>query len=458
MQSAKITELRDRDWEVLLRSIERDNCVLLLGPELDLALDGGQPRNLASELAAELAEVLSEERDRDVPRNASLSLVAQIFENELSRDVLEMEVERFYRKCADDVVGKTEASFEGLATIPFSMVITSRHDTTFAQILAQNGKEPRTRTYEFTGDRRDILGHLGTAEEPLVYQLHGSLDKVGSVVITENDQLEFLRAVVSENPKLPTDLTNQLRDKNFLFVGFGIRSFQLRLLLHVLDIDRSTKSFALERPVLDEAPVPGIEDALLFFRATGYKTLKILDADLDEFVQALRQKWEARAPTGGVPGSATQQAEGAAVAEDAPSVFISYVSEDQASAQRITDLLRAEGLDPWLDKEGLRVGTKWNEELSDTISRDADFFVVLQSEALSDRLETYVHKEVRLALDRQEMRAGRFIFPVIIDEGANRLDAVNRARIQSMPLYDIDKDGPLLAKEIRREHARQQRR
>jgi hypothetical protein len=143
---------------------------------------------------------------------------------------------------------------------------------------------------------------------------------------------------------------------------------------------------------------------------------------------------------------------------EAPSVFISYVKEDDERAQKLFVHLRKEGLNPWIDTDGLRFGARWNDTLEDAVTKDVDYFIVLQSRALSDRIESYVHKEVKLALQRQELRAGRFIFPVQVDEDAERLEALERAKIQTGTLYNWDVDVQSLAREIRREHARQKRR
>ena len=131
--------------------------------------------------------------------------------------------------------------------------------------------------------------------------------------------------------------------------------------------------------------------------------------------------------------------------------------EELERAQALATSFKAADLNPWIDKEGLRFGDRWSDLLEDTITKTVDYFVVLQSRALSDRMESYVHKEVKLALQRQDLRAGKFIFPVQIDEDAERLESIGRARIQTGTLYDWDHDVAQLAKEIRREHARRRR-
>jgi hypothetical protein len=91
------------------------------------------------------------------------------------------------------------------------------------------------------------------------------------------------------------------------------------------------------------------------------------------------------------------------------------------------------------------------------VQQEVDYFVVLQSRALSNRIESYVHKEVKLALERQDLRAGRFIFPVQIDADAERLAVLERAKIQTGTLYDWASDVKKLAREIRRDSERQKR-
>lgn len=461
MSVALSAKFRDRNWDVLLRSMERGNCIPLLGPDLSTTQSEGSKRNLAIELSRELAEILVEEKRFSVPDANNLSQVAQMFQNQFSRDELVVEVERFYDKHKEALSDCQDPTFRSLAALPFSLFVTSRHDSLLGHCLEALGKQPKTRSYQFKGDRIDILGHLGTVEAPLIYQLYGSFDAPDSLVITVSDQLEFLRAVVSENPKLPTDLTNFFSSKNFLFLGFGLGNYHLRVLLHVLDLSKSAKSFALENtPVMEvrESFAEMFEESVLFYGELGYNALKLLDTELDEFIQELHRRWEKRHPKGSFAPPAPHTSGATQTEAEAPSVFISYVKEDEERAQKLFVHLRKEGLNPWIDTDGLRFGARWNDTLEDAITKEVDYFIVLQSRALGDRVESYVHKEVKLALERQELRAGRFIFPVQIDEDAGRLEALERAKIQTGTLYNWNVDVQSLAREIRREHARQKRR
>lgn len=461
-------ELRDRDWEVLLRSIENGKCVLLLGPNLDVASAKGSTSNLSTDLAKNLQAELT----GLTPDNGSLSLVAQLFENEFSREDLEVEVARYYAGQAEHHQSVEDAAFAALAKIPFPLYLSLRHDSLLQGYLARAGREPWVEHYNFVGDRRDTLlgGRLGSPQQgwgnvarPLVYQLLGTLEADGfggGAVLTETDHIRFLEAVVSGNPKLPTDLTNYLKDKNFLFIGFGMQNFYLRILLHVLSVARSTKSFAFEIPAgqADEGVgTSDVDDSILFFQSTGFNTLKIMYSDPGAFLDALAERWQQRFPNTSFQDQTA--ASTTVLPNNRPSVFISYVSEDQAQAEELSRILSDEGLEPWIDKEGLRAGDRWNDKLEDAISSDVDFFVVLQSSAMSNRRESYVHLEVSLALERQKRRPpdSKFIFPLILDKEAQRLDAIERVSIQSMEMTDLLVHCRALAKDIRREHARWQK-
>ena len=72
-----------------------------------------------------------------------------------------------------------------------------------------------------------------SVENPLVYNLFGSLDETESIVLTEEDQLEFIRNVVKDDPRIPEEILGQFdHRKTYLFFGFDLENWQFRLLLH----------------------------------------------------------------------------------------------------------------------------------------------------------------------------------------------------------------------------------
>jgi hypothetical protein len=444
--------IHDRHWKVLLEAIESGTCIPVLGPDLCVVGKDGSRRNLAIDLSRQLAEILLEDKQLKVDDPDNLGLIAQTFQNELSRDALILEMKTFYEAHADRSAQRGDATFECLASLPFPLFVTSRHDGTLSGYLEKQGKQPRTKTYHFHGGQETTLRDLGTAEQPVIYQLYGSFDDGSSLVVAEGDVLDFVRAVVAGDPGLPVDLLNLFRDQNLLFLGFGLGGYHLRVLLHVLNLSKSRMSFALENaPVTEGEQVfdHRFHESVVFYTSLGYNFLKLLDTKLETFIEELHRRWIARHPDGAAPPAPPPSP--LPRSSDGPSVFISYVKEDQARAERLFERLREEGLNPWIDKDGLRSGERWSDTLEDTVSKHVDYFIVLQSRALGERKESYVYKEVSIALERQSRRAGRFIFPIQIDEEARRLESIERAKIQTGTLYDWNADVKALASEIRRD-------
>jgi hypothetical protein len=82
-------------------------------------------------------------------------------------------------------------------------------------------------------------------------------------------------------------------------------------------------------------------------------------------------------------------------------VFISYAREDTASAQRLYRELQKAGLDPWLDKEELRAGERWQIAIRRAI-QDSRFFIALLSSNAVGR-KGFIHKELAEALKILDM-------------------------------------------------------
>jgi hypothetical protein len=386
----------------------------------------------------------------------TLRLVAQIFENRKTLADLRIEVKNFYLQDAQTLPHRQDPVFESLAALPFPLFVTSRHDSTLEHFLRQQGKKPQVKSYSVKGNRTANLGELGTVQEPLIYRLYGSFDDPYSLVLTENDLLTFLVKVASEDPGLPKDLQNLFQEKSLLFLGFGFGNYYLRILLHILGLSQLGLSQLYNSYALDQAPVPEaqgeifkqrLKESVLFYEH-GYKTLKWFHIRLDEFLQELHRRWDERHPE----RSHQKDRLPPKRLPKGPSVFISYVNEDEEQAQRLCQRLSEEGLNPWIDRDGLRVGDRWDARLEDVVTKDIDYFVVLLSQALNDRRDSYVYKEVKLALEREDRREVPFIFPVKIDANAQPLESLLRQKIQIGTLYNSvwDTDVKKLVKAIKR--------
>jgi TolB-like protein/Tfp pilus assembly protein PilF len=98
-------------------------------------------------------------------------------------------------------------------------------------------------------------------------------------------------------------------------------------------------------------------------------------------------------------------------------VFLSYASEDAGAARRISDALRAAGIEVWFDQSELRGGDVWDKKIRQQI-RDCALFLPIISAHSQARLEGYFRREWKLAVDRTHDMADEkpFLVPVAIDD------------------------------------------
>lgn len=100
----------------------------------------------------------------------------------------------------------------------------------------------------------------------------------------------------------------------------------------------------------------------------------------------------------------------------APTVFLSYASEDRAAARLIRDALQGFGLEVWYDESELDGGDAWDQKIRRQI-RDCDLFMPVISAQTEARHEGYFRREWRIGVERTLDMADDHIFllPVVID-------------------------------------------
>ncbi len=105
-------------------------------------------------------------------------------------------------------------------------------------------------------------------------------------------------------------------------------------------------------------------------------------------------------------------------------VFLSYASQDAEAARRIRDVLRAAGIEVWLDQSELRGGDAWDQHIRQQI-RACALFIPIISAHTQTRLEGYFRREWRLAVDRTlDMADDKpFLVPVVINDDIVEEDA-----------------------------------
>lgn len=185
---------------------------------------------------------------------------------------------------------------------PMEVVVTTNYDDCLERAFRDEGVEPHVLTYLALGDNRGRFLHRQPGGEksivqqadtyllpigddgrlpPTILKLHGAVDRVrdeyDSYVITEDHYIEFL-AMGDITAQLPRNVLARLADSHFLFLGYSLRDWNVRAVLHRLwsaqKADRGSWAIQFGVDTFD------IES----WRARG---VRIMDIPLDEYVGAL---------------------------------------------------------------------------------------------------------------------------------------------------------------------------
>lgn len=179
---------------------------------------------LASSLGARLGAVLPDEDPRNLQR------VALFYEMERSRRQLVDEI----RTSVHD--GKRPSpALRALAELDFPLIITTNYDQLLEQALRLADKQPRVSIYspslEATVDFRDP-----SPQNPVVFKVHGDVDRAETIVVTDEDYIQFVLRMSNKDPydPLPLTLKYHLTGWTTLFVGYSLLDYNLRLLFKSL--------------------------------------------------------------------------------------------------------------------------------------------------------------------------------------------------------------------------------
>jgi hypothetical protein len=202
---------------------------------------------------------------------------------------------------------------EFLASVPVPMVIVvTNYDVLVEQAFRAAGKPYDLVVYP--ADRKDIANSIlwwpHGASEPIavapneldidlatttvIYKMHGSLvpeqGEWDSFVITEEDYVEFLSRMTMSSA-IPSLFFPHFRERSFLFLGYSLRDWNLRVVLKNLGKCLATRP-AAGHDGEDALPSWAIQrqPSELERKLWANRAVNIFDVALDEFVARMRER------------------------------------------------------------------------------------------------------------------------------------------------------------------------
>ncbi|MBO4271242.1 SIR2 family NAD-dependent protein deacylase [Microbispora triticiradicis] len=227
--------MNDADWERLIRQLRRGDCTPLLGAGScfgRLPTGGELSRHFAHEYRYPFAD------------SGNLARVMQ-YVALLGRDSVELkhEICDYLKRYPAGAAANALDPHTMLAQFPITTFITTNYDDFMTQALQRSEAEPKSpETYTSTwwDTKPDEMEALEpTSRRPLVYHLHGHWDDPASLVLTEDDYLEYLVNMVDARASgvrqpLPTPVLAAMTARPLLFVGYSLQDWNFRVLFHGL--------------------------------------------------------------------------------------------------------------------------------------------------------------------------------------------------------------------------------
>ena len=231
------------DWstselELIADSVRRVQCILFLGA----GAHAPPPDWSRFEYPAEQRPLIGAHLSRKLAAGCNLSgRFPSEDPSNLQRVALFYEIARSRRQLVDAVINAVQTGrrpspmLRLLAELNFPIVVTTNYDQLFEQALIEAGKQPRVVTYtpslEAMADFRDP-----TAESPVVFKIHGDILRPETIVITDEDYIQFVLRMSDKDPYDPIPLTLKyyLTGWTTLFVGYSLLDYNARLLFKTL--------------------------------------------------------------------------------------------------------------------------------------------------------------------------------------------------------------------------------
>ncbi len=256
-------ERADGFWDDLLYNIEMDECTPFLGPSVTAGL-------LPS--PDELAQTLAFENHYPFADHDNLLKVAQYIgtmnNRRLRREALRTLTNGFKKRMdplnaspaskgqEEELAETIEAIWSGLseqsleneihhqlAALNLPIYITTNFDNCMALALQRvRGSPPRREAVRWrellkkTAERPHYsLEPPASAENPVVVHLFGTDNDLLSMVLTEDDYLDYLATISRDHEYLlPTDVNEKLASSTLLFLGYRLEDMDLKVILRGL--------------------------------------------------------------------------------------------------------------------------------------------------------------------------------------------------------------------------------
>jgi len=176
-----------------------------------------------------------------------------------------------------------------LAKFPIPYVLTTNFDDLMETAFQHEGKSATVSVFDIWS-RSPAPVPTGSIDNPVVYKLHGTLADERTMICTEDDIIEFSARLLQSDPDLPPVIRKLFETNSMLFIGYGLRDWNVRIMLRALRARRGNRgvdwaeSFAVQKRSSDW------DSVVLYF--SQKENIKCFDEDALDFMEELWRRFQ----------------------------------------------------------------------------------------------------------------------------------------------------------------------
>lgn len=287
--------LSENDWKMLLSRISSDQCTPFLGAGASAELFPA---------GRKLADMLADDCEYPFNDRHDLARVSQYHAIRNSDMIASKEKVVGLLKAVPSLsLDDPDEPYTVFSSLPLSLFITTNYDNFMSESLSLRGKNPKHEVCRWNkflkafADARLKGAYNPTATNPLVYHLHGHVSTLESLVLSEDDYLDFMVSFF-ENPKLlHSRIQRALAGSSLLFVGYSFSDFNFRVLFRLIagGLERSLKRLhvAVQLPPEPELGIsPDVVQRYLNSYFEEGMNVRVYWGTAREFARDLRERWD----------------------------------------------------------------------------------------------------------------------------------------------------------------------
>jgi hypothetical protein len=288
--------LEERDWNLLLRRVKAGKCTPFLGAG---ACFGALP------LGGEIAQKWSQEHNYPLEDCHDLARVAQFLAVPYYPMFPKEEIlEQWFKEIAPPDFTEPDEPHGILADLPLPVYMTTNYDDFMVRALQSRHKDPKRelcRWNQLVKDTPCIFesepGFRPTVANPVVFHLHGHSKVVESLVLTEDDYLDFLVNISRDQALLPPRIQEALTGASLLFIGYSLADWDFRVLFRglVMSTEPSLRRISVTvqlPPVSSDAPESTCQQVQKYLdQYFDRSDIRVYWGTARQFAAELRRRW-----------------------------------------------------------------------------------------------------------------------------------------------------------------------